>query len=71
MRVREALCPVALGDSDGGWGWERQGSDVLTFGLGLAVHRPDVFLKKMNTTTVEPILLKYGQESGPNTDNKC
>lgn len=31
-RAREALSPVGLGDRDGGWGWERQGSDVLTFG---------------------------------------
>lgn len=62
-RLREAPSPVGLGDSDGGWGWERQGSDVLTFGLGLAVRRPDVFLKEMNITAVQPSLLKYGQES--------
>lgn len=42
---------------------------MFSHSAGLAVRRPDVFLKEMNTTTVQLRLLKYGQESSPSTGN--
>lgn len=70
-RVREVLSPEGLGDRDEGWGMGvgKAGLRCSHIRLGLAVRRPDVFLKETNTTAVQPRLLKYGQESSPNNGN--